>query len=470
MAKICPNCFRSYDGPCCLECGFSAEEYRNPCTLPLYTKLKGKYILGRVLGKGGFGITYLALDAQTNSRRAIKEYYPDRLSYRNGNDICVADKNREYFEYGKEKFFMEACLLSGFLKSPEIVDVYDVFEENGTVYMVMEYIDGPNLRNFMQTHGKPSIDTASKFFVEIALTLALIHSKNLLHRDINPKNVMINPHSDCVVIDFGAARQYTDIRSTGLSVLMTRGFAPVEQYSTKAAQGPYTDIYSLGATIYYFLTDIMPQEAVDRRLEDKLIPIREIRPDITPALEKCLTKCLMVKPEDRYQYITELLNDYQSEDTELVSASHFVQHEAVRKPKDVLPKSEGLFAKLKKTFAHAVNPHTGEAFAVVRAGELYTESYRFSGEIILGRAEGCGIRVNDGYVSERHLALRVDKNGCFSAVDNSTNGTFQKNGARLERGLKYVFPFGEELAVTVHDEYLGGNIRLTVTVTEKDIV
>lgn len=307
--KLCDNCFAEIKNEPCEKCGYKKLKYRPDVgVLPVGTVLKQKYHIGKVLGKGGFGITYKAYDAQLEKVVAIKEYYPNGIAHRDTGttQMSVSDNTQtEAFNTGAEKFFEEAKTVSRFNGNPNIVGVYEFFYENSTVYYVMEYLEGCDLKTFIKNNGgKISQGQIMTLLNVITDALLITHSLNVLHRDISPDNIYIQKNGEVKLIDFGAARQVLAEQSKSLSVILKQGFAPLEQYQRKGRQGAWTDIYALGATCLYAVTGRVPDDATERIEEPSIGTAEEYGVD--EALWSVLEKCLAVKTADRYQSVLEL--------------------------------------------------------------------------------------------------------------------------------------------------------------------
>ena len=312
--KLCQCCFAEISSEPCPECGFSSAGYAaDPAVLPCGSMLQKRYIVGRVIGKGGFGITYLAYDTKLERKVAIKEFYPYGLATRNIGDTVVIVSNEETaeaFRKGAEKFYNEARLIARFNGNPGIVGVYDFFYENATVYFTMEYLKGQTLRSYVAGNGVLSDGQAVFLAEKITMALMTIHSANVLHRDISPDNIMLCADGSIKLIDFGAARQVVANCSHDLSVILKPGFAPLEQYQKKGKQGPWTDIYSLGASLYFALTHDTPDDPMSRLENDENISENTEKAEkIDPKLWEIINKAVMLKAADRYQNVFELRND-----------------------------------------------------------------------------------------------------------------------------------------------------------------
>lgn len=319
MGVICYNCFKEIpdDSECCPFCGFDKEKNREkfPQALPFGSILSGRYITGRVLGQGGFGITYVATDHKTKSLVAIKEFFPDAMAVRS-SAISVSPysgERGENFAYGKETFLQEAKTMAEFIGNPNIVRVHSYFEENGTAYFVMEYVVGKSFQQMIdEKGGKISWEEAVNVIAPVLNALAAVHSKGIVHRDVTPDNICITSGGAVKLLDFGAARYSLGDVSRSLDVVLKHGFAPKEQYSRWGKQGPYTDIYCVAASLYYALTGHKPPDAIDRMEHDELIPPSALGVRITREQENILLKALSVSPADRYQRAQDFLEDIKS--------------------------------------------------------------------------------------------------------------------------------------------------------------
>lgn len=301
--ELCESCFHEIsEGDVCHNCGFNKADFTpDPMALPMGTKLTDKIIIGRVMGKGGFGITYLAYDLRLDKVIAVKEYFPNGISYRTGagTELTVVDpKSAETFEQGTEKFYTEAEMVSQFNGNPNIMGVYDYFRANNTVYLVMEYLSGITLKNYVKKHGMLSDGQALYVMDKIVAALSITHSAGVLHRDISPDNIMICADGKVKLIDFGAARQIWAESSSNLTVVMKPGYTPIEQYTKKGKQGAWTDIYSLGVSIYYALTGVILDDPYSRMDNDE--EFDENKHGINNSLWEILKKCTMINASDRY--------------------------------------------------------------------------------------------------------------------------------------------------------------------------
>ena len=312
VKRICYNCFRERNdsGTACPVCGYdpTGDEGKFPMALPHGTILAGKYITGRVLGQGGFGITYVAQDYKSKQLVAMKEYLPDTMAARGANHTVTAYTGSagENFNYGKDCFLEEAKTLAEFIGNENIVRVYSYFEEYGTAYFAMEYIEGESFQDYIKSHGgKISWDETTKFLLPVMDALAAVHSKGIIHRDVTPDNIYITKDGVVKLLDFGAARYSLGDKSRSLDVVLKHGFAPKEQYTRHGRQGPYTDVYTVGASFYFALTGKKPPDAIDRIEEDNLMPPTSLGSSIPAAAEDAILKALNIQPQERFQTMSE---------------------------------------------------------------------------------------------------------------------------------------------------------------------
>lgn len=311
MQSYCMNCMAPIDetAGACPYCGYSGGRDPAPHQLRPGTMLSDRYLVGNALGQGGFGITYIGRDMRLDLKIAIKEYFLNGYVNRNTSvsaDVTVTDRRQaDFIAGGKEKFLREARILAKFNDEAGVVNVRDFFEENQTAYIIMEYLDGQDLR---QRLGE-SLFTADEIFRlmgPIFDVLERIHKENMIHRDISPDNIMMLKNGTLKLMDFGAARQANFSDQHSVSIVFKMGFAPEEQYRSKGIQGPWTDIYALCATIYKCITGITPDDSLQRGAQDEVKWPSELGIPITPQQEFVLKKGMAVRQQDRFQSIGEL--------------------------------------------------------------------------------------------------------------------------------------------------------------------
>lgn len=272
--------------------------------LPKGFVLKGRYYVIKLLGQGGFGITYLAKDTIMDQQVCIKELFISGSSTR-GERLTVQSQAMGDFSFDdfKNRFIDEAKQLSKF-DHPYIVKVTDIFEANNTAYFAMEYAKGDTLKEYVQQKGALNIHEALPIMTKLLRAVEEVHNKGMLHRDIKPDNIILKPNRDIVLIDFGSARAFGEGQTITQTALLTPGYAPLEQYSLKAKRGVFSDIYALGATMYFLLTGQKPFAATDRVTEKMPAP-HELNANITSQVSSAIMLAMELKKEDRFQRIDE---------------------------------------------------------------------------------------------------------------------------------------------------------------------
>lgn len=277
------------------------------------TRLIGRYTIEKVLGQGGFGITYLGIDELHEKKVAIKEFFPQgivtrNIEYEDAVTVTFVGEKDNYNK-GKEKFLKEARIMARFSKDEGIVKAQDFFEINNTAYIVMEYLEGITLKQYLRENERIEPEELLELFVPLIESLDEIHSQGLIHRDISPDNIMVLLGGKIKLMDFGAARDYTDFGEKSLSLILKPGYAPPEQYQTHGVQGPWTDIYALCATMYKCLTGENPPDAIERVMDDNLKEISEFGIPVSKQMEETIIKGMSISARNRYQNIEEFCED-----------------------------------------------------------------------------------------------------------------------------------------------------------------
>ena len=277
------------------------------------TRLIGRYIIEGVLGQGGFGITYLGIDELHEKKVAIKEFFPQGIVTRNieyQDTVTVTFVGeKDNYEKGKERFLKEARTMAKFSKDKGIVKALDFFEINNTAYIVMEYLEGVTLKQYLRENERIDAEDLVELLVPLIEALDEIHSQGLIHRDISPDNIMVLPDGRIKLMDFGAARDYTEFGEKSLSIVLKPGYAPPEQYQTHGVQGPWTDIYALCATMYKCITGENPPDAIERVMDDHLKKISAFGIPVLPQIEEAIIKGMSVAANDRYQNVGDFCED-----------------------------------------------------------------------------------------------------------------------------------------------------------------
>ncbi len=323
---LCPGCMGRWEdteNPC-PRCGFSWERVSGEGReLPPFTILAGRYLLGRKVGAGGFGITYIAMDLEREETVAVKEFFPVGLAERKGDNVeALPGEEGKDFRSALRSFQKEAELLSRFSEVEGIVRYRDTVQENQTAYLVMDYVEGINLKQQMRQMEKPfSQAEALRLMVPILLAVDTMHRGGVLHRDISPENLIRKPDGTLTLIDFGAAREYAVDEEENLTVILKRGYAPDEQYHYGSRQGPWTDLYACCAVLYQMVSGIRPQDASDRRKKDELLPLDAVEGvEVTEAFARAIEKGMTIYATERYSSIELLLADLAPERMPQVSA------------------------------------------------------------------------------------------------------------------------------------------------------
>ncbi len=315
QGHICPNCFDTgYTGGECRVCGYnSAYHERSVRALDAKTVLNGRYIIGTVLGEGGFGITYKACDVKAGRICAVKEYMPAGVGLRRPNGLTLepaSDRVMRAYQKGLARFTDEASILMNISSIPEVVTVHEFFQENGTAYYAMEFLDGANLNQIMRvSNGRMRYDDITNVTARVASAMQKVHeSAHILHRDISPENIIVTDKNEVKIFDFGNAKHYALDQNNEFSVVLKLKYAPPEQHSQQMPQGPYTDIYSLAATYYYCVTGRNLPTAVDRLGGVSYIPLSQMNLGIPQTVSDAVDRALILDYSKRTQTMQEFLN------------------------------------------------------------------------------------------------------------------------------------------------------------------
>ncbi len=274
QVNLCFGCMEPTDSYPCPHCGYTPSQKGAEWALQPGSILNGKYMIGRILGQGGFGITYIGWDIALEKKVAVKEYYPsgqvgrtpgtNALSWYTNESAALAR------QAGLEMFLKEARKMSKVDDVSGIVRVRDLFQENQTAYIVMDYVEGETLKARLQKTGPMAWDQAKGIFQPAIRAMEQVHKAGLIHRDLSPDNLMLTPDAQVKILDLGAAKDLS-INSGASSMQVAKsGFSPFEQYSQRGGSGPWTDVYAMAATVYYTLTGVLPPAAIDRVEEDTI--------------------------------------------------------------------------------------------------------------------------------------------------------------------------------------------------------
>ena len=315
MEKRCLKCMELFNAEfeICPHCGHIVGNF-DLDSLQLYpgSILHDRYLVGCAIGEGGFGIAYIGWDKILEQKVAIKEYLPSDFSSRlpGKTEVKIFPGEKElYFRTGMKKVLDEARALAKLSAIPGIVSVKDYFEENNTAYIVMEFIEGITLQEYLKKHKRLKAEDALELLRPVFKALTYVHEAGLIHRDISTDNIMIDKLNNVKLIDFGAARTIANEQHRSISIVLKHGYAPEEQYRSNGKQGPWTDIYAISAVLYRCITGVLPESANDRLHNDSLKSPTDLGIDINLQIEKVIMKGLSIYSEDRYQTVNDMLED-----------------------------------------------------------------------------------------------------------------------------------------------------------------
>lgn len=394
--------------------------------LPEGNILGKRYRIVSVIGAGGFGITYKAIDLLNNMTCALKEYAPMEIAIRGNDGISMmpASKDKqELYEHGKRRFLEEAEILKRLQNIKTVVSITDYFNENGTSYFVMEYLDGVTLKALAHNMGgQIPWEKAVPILYVCAVTLENLHkNSNLFHRDISPENIIITRSGPVKLIDFGNAKFIMSNGNQKLSVVLKPGFAPYEQYSSKGKQGSYTDVYSLAGTFYYILSGKMLPQAPERIAGAGYIKLRDMNLGIPVYVSDAFDKALELQYQNRTQTMSEFLKDLQ------------------------------LYAVDKGPAIDSKKEITRQPYLDVIVQSRDVTRYRLpvNSPVVIGRSQTMAniVLSGDTCISKNQCEIFYDTiEGQFYIQDHSTNGTYV-NGIRLEKEKIYILEENQECVV-----------------------
>lgn len=320
--RLCYKCMRELkrESQFCTQCGFSYNKYlmeRKQNTLMPGTILNDRYMVGTVLGAGGFGITYVGYDQKLDIKIAIKEYFPASRASRviqgqNDNSDLLADYGSPDYKNGLRQFLKEARIIAKFNKEKGIVSVTDYFEANKTAYYVMDFLPGRSLKSIIDSREDPVSEQEIIYMLRpIIIALRSVHREGIVHRDISPDNMVEDHNGRLTLIDFGAAKlnDYGEVESW---VQLKHGYAPLEQYSLDGEQGPWTDVYALCATIYYMMSHAKPIAANKRAQGEHLLSLEELGLS-SPSFSNVVSQGLAVEYNHRFKNLDALVTAFYEE-------------------------------------------------------------------------------------------------------------------------------------------------------------
>ncbi len=308
----CYGCMKEYskEYDVCPRCGYAAgTKPESKSHLVPGVMLAGRYTVGRAIGHGGFGITYIAWDNKIQKTVAVKEYFPNSFATRAEGEAqisCFNGKAEAFFELGKKKMLDEARSISRFSENGNIVDIFDFFEENNTAYIVMQYLMGKDLKQYLRENGgKLDPEKAVEIIIPVINALESMHGEHIIHRDVSPDNIFICDNGRVKLLDFGSARLAVEDSDKSLSVMIKRGYAPREQYASRSKQGPWTDVYAVCATLYRMITGVAPEESTERD-DTPLKGFAEFGVVGYDSLQTAVFNGLAVNYADRTQSVSQL--------------------------------------------------------------------------------------------------------------------------------------------------------------------
>lgn len=462
---MCPNCFtHHYNHGQCQRCGYqmSSDSHRNDRILQAGTLLRHRYCVGKVLGEGGFGITYKAYDTKRNRICAVKEYAPNgqcrRAADKRSLEIASSNFNKPYAA-GLKRFMEESQILMKLDNIPSVVNILESFQENATAYFVMEYLDGADLGQIVRTaENRLPVGEVTNIILQVALSMDVIHTKTkIIHRDISPDNIYITKDKKVKLIDFGSAKVVTGDQE-GFSVLVRLRLSPPEQYASNMAQGSYTDVYSLAATYYYALTKTNLPPAPDRLNGQNYVPLKQLGLGIADRVSDAVDRALCLDVRMRTQTMQAFIQGIIPAGSEPGGGLQtFGGRREGQKPRpsgrfklDAPPHAAGAVAPAaqgaEKNAAGsdtAGQAKTDTPYICVLSGPLAGKSWLLPPDrrIKVGRAAtGVDVRLeqpND--ISRIHCEITyLPVKKLFTIRDLSTYGVFY-NGQRLEKGREYHF-------------------------------
>ncbi len=396
-----------------------------PHHLPPDTILNGKYMIKRVIGEGGFGITYEGAELNLGLKVAIKEYYPSGVVTRgNSQVIAHVGSGAEFYERGKKKFLDEARILAKFQFLPGIVGVRDFFMENNTAYIVMEYLDGMTLRRYVdQAGGRLPVNRVLELMRPVIASLSQIHKAGLIHRDISPDNIMLTGAGMVKLLDFGAARETTPSGEKSLSVLLKPGYAPEEQYRSQGVQGPWTDVYALSATIYRCITGEIPPEPMERMRWDQLKPPSALGAGTTAGQDAALMKGLALYSENRYQTVEAL-----GEELYRMNQSTSQQNPRPPVPDSVVPSPPASDQKPKTLGDVSRKPSGGRKKLIIGLLALVCVLGGAAVFLLLPKGKGGLLGNSNGNISNFGAVAASSSGFVYSSVDGSALQVMDKTG------------------------------------------
>lgn len=472
--RLCPSCFQeTMLNGVCMSCGYhSTEEQQNADHLPPFTILNTRYLVGKHIGQGGFGITYLAKDMLTGKLCCIKEYFPSGLIHERtaeGDVALRSSDSQEEYEQGKQQFIVEASTLQDLRDNIAVVDILDFFEEHSTAYFVMEFLEGCNLRAFQRNHTpEQNFRMSLQMLLLVGSALAEVHRFGMLHGDISPENIIITQSGEIKLIDFGAARSFVHSDSSQeKKVYLKPNYAPYEQYTLKPYQGPWTDLYSLAATFYFIVSGQKMLDAPSIAKGMDYTPLCELSPLVSKGLSEVLDHALAFDYHDRFRSVMEFLTALEKQicpDDYNIDLVALMQHKPPRQNTPTPPPEEADSKAL-----CSVEPQSAlepKGFAALFRRKKHQLAYLELTIAQTGARRGCskrrwliepnrplriGRRENsevmmppNNLISRDHCEIFYNENRKeFLVKDTSKFGTYLADGTRMEKMQYYPLKDGD---------------------------
>ena len=434
---ICTECLRgTVRNGVCPVCGAKVDPQRPAEALPLASRLQsGRYLIGRVLGCGGYGITYTAWDMVERKQIALKESFPSFACVRgpDGMRVCGKDpKGQRDADHTRFRFIQESILLKSLEKTPEILHIGTCFEENNTAYYTMELLHGMDMRKYLKTYGALRWNRMEGIARQLLRALYSLHCVGYIHRDISPDNIFMLRDGSIRLIDFGNARRYSTDKT--MTVVVKDKFAPAEQYQPHGNQGPWTDIYALCVTLYYAMTSYLPEKAVGGAPKRDLPPLRELQPEVPEAFSRAIARGMSPREQERFPGIPELA--FAMFPGESVLRGIRPQTPPVMPREEPQNRRQTGFPEYPQTHTSAPERKTGMLYLECTHGTFQGRRTPLTvGKILsIGRGEDKGIAYPDkapGISRNQCSVLLHSKHGTLVRDDGSTYGT-RVNGRQLD--------------------------------------
>lgn len=449
LIRKCPTCYADMVGNQCA-CGYRAAPERDyALALPNCTVLNQRYILLRVLGAGGFGVTYQAKDMKRGGYCAVKEYVPVGIATRkqDGQLLPENQEKRSIYFHGMQRFLEEAYILQKIRAFPGIVTIFDCFEENGTAYFAMEYVYGTTVKAQVVSAGKLPVEEALRITAAVAGALDRIHKTcGVFHRDISPENIMLSKDGAVKLLDFGSAKFISRETCQNFTVVLKDGYAPPEQYSSATPQGPYTDVYALASTFYYMVTGSKIPSAMARVAGKAYVPLHDML-SVPEYLSKAVDHALQLSRKARTQNCEAFLQELRllpmldSMPQQILPSSHSQQPPS-SKISDGVPTQT-----VRIRIVHGETSHTEQI-----APERF---YR------VGRSEHCEICLpEDRRLSKIHCYLFYSKTRRFFAIKDISRNGILVGSQKLPRNQFVIFRHTVQLSLP------GGSYTLELALPE----